>query len=193
VTFGSLNKVVKVSEPCAKLWAKVLEAVPCSRLLLSAAGDAAPVVRQRVGAMGLPLDRVDLVDKTRTSREYLERFNQIDIALDTFPFAGITTTCDGLWMGVACVSLAGETSVSRAGRSILHACGLGELTADTPELFIQIAAHLANDPTRLRDLRQGMRQRLLGSALMDHRGFAAKLESAYRGMWRRAAGRSFDF
>jgi protein O-GlcNAc transferase len=193
VTFGSINKIVKVSEPCGKLWARVLEAVPGSRLLLSAAGDAAPAVRQRLAAMGLPLNRVDLVDKTRTSREYLERFNQIDIALDTFPFAGITTTCDGLWMGVPCVSLAGGTSVSRAGKSILHACGLSELAADTPQDFIQIATHLANDLTRLSDLRLRMRKRLVASALMDHRGFAAKLESAYRTMWRCAAGGSFAF
>jgi protein O-GlcNAc transferase len=183
VTFGSLNKVVKISEPCAKLWAAVLEAVPSSRLLLSASGDAAPAVRERLGAMGLPVERLILVDKTRTSREYLERFNQIDIALDTFPFNGITTTCDGLWMGVPCVSLAGQTSVSRAGKSILHACGLGAMAADTPGLFVDIAAGLAKDMTRARDLRLEMRRRLLTSALLDHRRFAAKLESAYREMW----------
>jgi protein O-GlcNAc transferase len=190
MTFGSLNKVVKISEPCAELWAAVLDAVPSSRLLLSASGDAVPAARQRLAAMGLPVERLILVDKTRTSREYLERLNQIDIALDTFPFNGITTTCDGLWVGVPCVSLAGQTSVSRAGKSILHACGLGELTADTPEHFVRIAADLANDLTRLRDLRLGMRRRLLASALMDHRGFAAKLEAAYRGMWRSAAAAS---
>jgi len=212
VTFGSLNKVVKVSEPCAKLWAAAQEAVPDSRLLLSVAQPPSAVsgrrpepnggfppdggtqprragtvpqqtVPQRLSELGLPTDRVDIPGKTATSREYLNRFNQIDIALDTFPFNGITTTCDGLWQGVPCVSLAGGTSVSRAGRSILSAANLPELAADTPDAFVRAAAELARDPNRLRELRLTMRQRLLASPLMDHRGFARNLESAYRQMW----------
>ncbi|HZL38505.1 MAG TPA: tetratricopeptide repeat protein [Tepidisphaeraceae bacterium] len=209
VTFGSLNKIVKVSEPCAKLWARVLEAVPNSRLLLTAAhtersaaehgqdADAtqdrrAPpartnceTIRERLARLGLPMDRVILLGKTGSRREYLERFAGIDIALDTFPFGGITTTCDGLWMGVPAISLAGDTSVSRSGKSILHAANLPELAADASEQFVQIAAGLAQDEARLRELRMTMRTRLLASPLLDHRGFAARLESAYRGMWRR--------
>ena len=220
ITFGSLNKIVKVSEPCAKLWARVMEAVPGSRLLLSVAespsaecnvaqppsavfdrrskstdgfppdGGTQPraAVPQQLSQMGLPVDRVDILGKTATSREYLERFNQIDIALDTFPFNGITTTCDGLWQGVPCVSLAGGTSVSRAGRSILRAANLPELATDTPEAFVRAAVDLAGDRDRLRALRLSMRERLLASPLMDHRGFARNLETAYRQMWRSWCG-----
>lgn len=112
VTFGPLSKIVKISETCARLWARVLEAVPGSRLLLSAAGAEEPTfarsVRQRFARPGLPEDRVILLGKTASRREYLERFGQIDIALDTFPFNGITTTCDGLWMGVPTISLPGR-------------------------------------------------------------------------------------
>ena len=183
ITFGSLNRIVKVSEPCASLWAQVLEAVPNSRLLLSVAGDAAPLVRERLGSMGLPVGRVDILDKAGGSKQYLERFGRIDIALDTFPFNGITTTCDGLWMGVPCVTLAGETSVSRAGKSILHAANLPELCADTPEQFVRIASELGGDPERLQRQRLTKRDRLLASPLMDHRGFANKLQVAYRRMW----------
>ena len=184
ITFGSLNKIVKVSEPCARVWARVLEAVPKSRLLLAVAGDAAPVVRERLAWMGLPLDRVDILDKAGGSKQYLERFGRIDIAVDTFPFNGITTTCDGLWMGVPCVSVAGQTSVSRAGKSILHAASLHDLCADTPDEFVRIAAELAGATDRLCDLRVNMRDRLLASPLMDHRRFARKLETEYRAMWR---------
>ncbi|HZL37227.1 MAG TPA: tetratricopeptide repeat protein [Tepidisphaeraceae bacterium] len=213
VTFGSLNKIVKVSEPCARLWARVLEAVPNSRLLLTAAqtedgaaehGQAAhattdrraqpaatdcATIHERLARLGLPMDRVTLLGKTRSRREYLERFAGIDIALDTFPFCGITTTCDGLWMGVPAVSLVGDTSVSRAGKSILHAANLPELAAGTADEFVQIASDLARDGARLRELRMNMRARLLASPLLDHRGFAANLESAYRGMWRTWRGR----
>jgi len=191
VTFGSLNKIIKVSEPCARLWASVLEAVPNSRLLLSvAAADAGGVVRKRLESYGLPSDRLVIVDKTRSRRDYLNRFAEIDIALDTWPFNGITTTCDGLWMGVPCVSMTGQTSVSRAGKSILHAAGLGELAAGSPEAFVRAATGLACDPERLRELRRSMRDRLAASTLMDHRGFARKLESAYRQMWRAWCSRS---
>lgn len=183
VTFGSLNKIAKVSEPCARLWARVLDAVPGSRLLISVAGDAAPIVHKQLAEFGLSAERVQILDKVRTSREYLDRFGQIDIALDTWPFNGITTTCDGLWMGVACVSMTGQTSVSRAGKSILSAANLRELCASTPEEFLRIAAELAGDVDRQRNLRMTMRDRLLNSPLMDHRGFAQKLEREYRRIW----------
>ena len=182
VTFGSLNKIVKVSRSCANLCASVLEAVPNSRLLLSVAEPAG--AERRLEELGLPMDRVDLVGKTRMRREYLERFGQIDIALDTFPFNGITTTCDGLWMGVPCVSLVGGTTVSRGGRSILHAAHLPELATDTPEAFVRAAVGLASDPDRLRELRLGIRDRLLASALMDHQSFTRNLDASYRRMWR---------
>ena len=112
------------------------------------------------------------------------------MALDTFPFNGITTTCDGLWMGVPAVSLAGPTSVSRAGRSILRAAGLGDLATDTPEQFVNAAAGLARDVQRLRDLRMTMRQRLRASPLMDHARFTRNLEAAYRRMWGHGADAS---
>jgi len=184
ITFASLNKVVKVSAPCAKLWARVLDAIPGSRLLLPAAeGDSSGIVRGTLARMGLPPDRLDLVGKTRTRRAYLERFGQIDIALDTFPFNGITTTCDGLWMGVPLVSLSGGTTVSRAGRSILSAVGLAQLATDKPDEFVRTCIDLASDIRRLNDLRLGLRQRMADSPLMDHRGFARQLEAAYIQAW----------
>jgi predicted O-linked N-acetylglucosamine transferase (SPINDLY family) len=184
VTFGSLNKLVKVSAPCARIWAQVLATVPGSRLLLAVISEqAAHDIRKRLGALGLPPDRLDLVPKAQTRGEYFQRFGQIDIALDTFPFNGITTSCDGLWMGVPLVSLGGQTTVSRAGQSILNAAGLGELAVLTPEAFVEAARNLA-DHRRQRELRAGMRQRVLGSALMDHVGFTRALESEYERIWK---------
>jgi predicted O-linked N-acetylglucosamine transferase (SPINDLY family) len=184
ITFGSLNKAVKVSEPCAKLWAKVLDAVPESKLLLTAPAEAAASVRQRLARLGLPADRIILQDKTRTSREYLERYNEIDIVLDTLPFGGMTVTCDGLWMGVPCVSLAGRTPAGRAGKSILHAAELPELAAETEDQFVSVGCELARDVDRLCLLRSTMRERLMASPLMDQAGFARKLGAEFRKMWR---------
>ena len=136
----------------------------------------------RLSTYGFPVDRIDLCGRTDTRREYLERFSQIDVALDTCPFNGITTTCDGLWMGVPAVSLGGKTSVSRAGESILTAAGLGHLAVKSPEDFVDAAVELAHSATARSDLRTAMRQRLTSSPLMDHRRFTARLESAYARM-----------
>lgn len=183
VTFGSLSKIIKITPACAAMWAGVLKAVPTSRLLLAAASDTADEVLSRLARIGLPPERIQIAAKTRSRREYLERYDQIDIVLDTFPFNGITTTCDGLWMGVPHVSVAGNTSVSRAGKSILRAADLCELAAEIPEAFVRVTTALANDRDRLRELRLGMRDRLLKSALMNHLAFAANLDAAYRRMW----------
>ena len=91
-------------------------------------------------------------------------------------------------MGVPSLTLAGGTSVSRAGKSIVHAANLPELCANTPEEFVRIGSELAGDGDRLRDLRQSMRDRLLASPLMDHRGFAQKLQAGYRQTWRAWCG-----
>ena len=88
------------------------------------------------------------------------------------------------------MSVTGRTSVSRAGKSILHVASLAEFSTESPEAFVEAAVSLARDIDRLRELRRSMRQRLLASALMDHRGFARNLESAYRAMWRAWCGQS---
>ena len=113
----------------------------------------------------------------------MRRYGEIDVCLDTYPFNGITTTCDGLWMGVPTLTWSGRTSVSRSTKSILVSGGLGCLAADTPEEFVRMATSLVNDPEALRDQRREMRQRLLSTALLDHQRFARSLEAAYRRMW----------
>lgn len=184
ITFGSLNKIIKVSGQCAGLWAAVLAKVPESRLLLPVSSvSAGAAIGERLAASGIPPDRLELLTKTASRQDYLKRFGQIDIALDTFPFNGITTTCDGLWMGVPFVSLAGATSVSRAGQSILHGIGLGQLSVQTQEDFVRVATRLASDRDALRELRLGMRSRMLASPLMDHVGFTRALELHYCQAW----------
>ena len=109
----------------------------------------------------------------------------MDIALDTFPYHGTTTTCEAMWMGVPVVSLAGQRHVSRVGVSLLNNVGLPELVANTPEEYVRIAVDLANDLPRLQELRSTLRQRMEQSPLMDAPRFARNVEAAYRQMWRK--------
>jgi predicted O-linked N-acetylglucosamine transferase (SPINDLY family) len=109
----------------------------------------------------------------------------VDIALDTFPYHGTSTTCDALWMGVPVVTLAGQSHVSRVGLSLLSNIGLPELVATTVDEYVGVAVNLATDRDRLKRLRLTLRERMQNSPLMDSPTFARNLEAAYRQMWRK--------
>jgi predicted O-linked N-acetylglucosamine transferase (SPINDLY family) len=191
ITFGCLNNFCKVNDEVLELWAKVLGAVEGSRLLLLAKkGSHQQQTLDFLAQRGIAAARVEFVSPLPRS-EYLALYHRIDIGLDTFPYNGHTTSLDSFWMGVAVVTLVGRTVVGRAGYSQLTNLGLAWLTATTPEEYVRIAADLAGDLPRLKDLRAGLRERMRRSPLTDARGFAQAIEQAYRDMWRTwCAGRS---
>lgn len=188
ITFGSFNSLAKIGEETARLWVRVLDAVPGSRLIIKSAplADAAVAdqVRHRFETSGLARERLSLSGWKEDLEDHLQVYRDVDVALDSYPYNGATTTCEALWMGVPVVSLAGETHASRMGRSILHSVGLAELVAQTQDRFADIAAGLARDPERLAAMRAGLRERMRLSPLMDAQNFTRDLESAYRSMWR---------
>jgi predicted O-linked N-acetylglucosamine transferase (SPINDLY family) len=186
LTFGSVQNLAKVTPEVIALWSKVLHAVPDARMLLIT-GVGPEADRRLVGLFnehGIAPERLVLVGRENYPK-YLERYHQIDVVLDTFPFSGLTTSCEALWMGVPIVTLAGRSYVSRQGVSLLSHLDLQELIADTAEAYVQIAAFLAKDRTRLRALRIGLRDRLRGAALTDGPRFTRGLEAIYRTIWNR--------
>jgi predicted O-linked N-acetylglucosamine transferase (SPINDLY family) len=185
VTFGCLNNFAKVNAPVLALWARVLQAVDGSRLLLlAAAGAHRRDVVQRLEQAGIAPDRVRFV-APQPRRQYLELYHGIDVMLDTVPYNGHTTSLDALWMGVPVVTLVGRTVVGRAGLCQLGNLGLSELVAATPAEYERIAVALAGDLPRLEGLRAGLRARMRGAPLMDARRFARGIEAAYRTLWHR--------
>lgn len=114
---------------------------------------------------GIAAERLELHDHMTDLGAHFALYNQVDIALDTDPYNGATTTCDALWMGVPVVTRAGETHVSRMAATILSAVGLDEMIARTPEEYERIAVDLAKDEARLAALRAGLRHRMATSAL----------------------------
>jgi len=187
-TFGSFNDLSKVTAVTAQLWAGVVTAVPGSRLLLKSGSLGDARVRKRIAArferLGVARERLELRGWEVQPKGHLSLYGRVDVALDTYPYNGGTTTCEALWMGVPVVTLAGETHASRMGASLLKAAGLERLVAGTPEDYVQIAAMLARQRDELAALRRGMRLRLQAAPLMDEAGFTAALEAAYRGMWK---------
>lgn len=188
VTFGSMNSFCKVNGIVLGLWARVLRSVPGSRLMILAdAGSHRERTLEVFRQKGVDPGRIDF-EPRRSRAGYMELYNRLDIALDTWPYNGETTSLDGMWMGVPPISLTGETPASRGGLSILSNVGLPELAVRGPDEYAAQAASLAADLDRLADLRATLRGRMLNSPVMNAPRFARQMEGAYRAMWRAWCG-----
>lgn len=188
VTFGSLNQVAKLSERCISVWARVLAAVPGSRLLLKAEALSDLTVMARIQAKfakeGVSSDRIVVSPWRATYLEHLEVYDQIDVALDPMPYGGATTTLEALLMGVPVVTRIGDRVLGRYGYMFLSKLDLGDLAAATDDEYVQVSVALSRDIGRRLELRRSLRSRLLGSPLCDGVRMARELEGAYRDMWR---------
>lgn len=187
VTFGSFNNPMKLRQEVADLWARIVNRVPNSRLLLKGIGMQDPMLRAHVQNMfanaELAAERLILRTQTSSQVAHLQVYNDIDIALDPFPYNGTTTTCEALLMGVPVVTLAGDRHAGRVGLSLLNAVGLPEMVAISPDDYVERAAALAFDRGRLASLRAGLRDQLQASPLFDYDGGAKELARLYRMMW----------
>jgi protein O-GlcNAc transferase len=186
VTFGSFNNPAKLSEPTIALWARLLRAVPQSRLALRFRWLADPATAARLtsafAAHGVAAKRLDLAHAPSRAAA-LAAYRRIDLALDPFPYNGTTTSCEALWMGVPFVTLKGARFAARVGHSLLATLGLEALVAEDEAGYVEIAAALARDPPRLATLRGELRPRLLASPLCDAPRFARNLAAALRQAW----------
>jgi predicted O-linked N-acetylglucosamine transferase (SPINDLY family) len=188
ITFGCFNAFAKINSMLVEIWAKLLHRFPESHLLLKSAGAGEPAARRRIIAQfvehGIASQRIELLGRIPGQRQHLELYRRVDVALDTFPYHGTTTTCEALWMGMPVVTLAGKTHVSRVGVSLLSTAGLPNLIAQTPQEYVSIASELAANPSGLEAFRTNLRKQVMSSPLVDGRRFATEVESAYRQMWR---------
>lgn len=188
VTFVSLNNFAKVTPEVLATWAKLMEAVPDAVLVIVAQGASTKPfqtpVREVFATAGAE-ERLVFVEQQPLDT-FLGLFNRFDIALDPFPYNGGTTTLHTLWAGVPVVTLSGKSEVERAGEGNLCNVGLAhELTARTPEQYVDIAAKLARNPQKLATWRSSMRDKLLASPLMAFTSRARNLENSYRDMFQR--------
>jgi predicted O-linked N-acetylglucosamine transferase (SPINDLY family) len=142
-------------------------------------------IREFFSGRGIAEGRIDLIPHITTTRDHLTLYREIDIALDTFPYSGITTTCEALWMGVPVIALRGRNQVSRLCTAVLHAADRPDLATENETEYADKADALASGVEELRSGRSAFRRRIKQSALMDETGFAANLERALREIWRR--------
>jgi predicted O-linked N-acetylglucosamine transferase (SPINDLY family) len=186
LTFGSFNNLSKMNDAVVALWSRVLAAVPGSRLYLKSHQLKEASVRQQVAERfavhGIDAGRL-ILEGPVPRADYLKPFQRVDIALDPFPYPGITTSVENLWMGVPVLTLAGKSFLSRQGVGLLMNAGLLEWIAGDDDDYVARAVSHAGDLQGLAALRSELRQRVMDSPIFDAPRFAQHFETALRGMW----------
>lgn len=186
ITFGCFNNLTKMGDAVVALWARVLDALPDSRLLLKTkqlndARERQQTLR-RFADQGIAAHRL-ILEGSDPRAAYLAAYHRVDISLDPFPYLGGTTSAEGLWMGVPVLTLTGERFLSRQGVGILMNAGLADWIATDADDYVSRAETHAADVAGLARLRQGLRQQVLASPLFDAARFAKNFEATMWGMW----------
>jgi len=186
VVFACMTRFMKITDSAVDLWIQILQALPDTslRIVDVPVHYRARELQRRFDNAGLG-GRVEMVP-TLFGKDYWQAFDEIDVALDTFPYTGATTTCDCLWMGVPVVTLAGPCGAARSASSLLVALGLHEMVAITADDYVAIAIRLGQDRIRLAALRASLRDRMKESTICDPisftRNFEHQLEIAWTGL-----------
>lgn len=191
VTFGAFNALPKIGEPVLGAWLEILRRAPGARLLVKNTGLADPAARGRLGdwfgSRGIETSRIELSGPQQHRADHLTAFHRIDIHLDTFPYNGVTTTCEALWMGVPVLTLRGHCHRGRVGESLLRSAGETGWLADDVAGYVELAAAWSRQPARLAAERTVRRARVEASPLADGPRHAGLIGEALRGL---AAGRA---
>ena len=186
ITFGSFNNRTKIGSRSIRVWSELLKKIPGSRLLLKSSvrsdSETKHDLSEEFVRNGIEPSRIEVMEYL-SYNDHLKQYHRVDIALDTFPYNGTTTTFEALWMGVPVITLTGSTHASRMGASILSRINFQEGIASTEAEYIQKTLALAGNIEFLKSLRMTLREKLQASSLMDQTGFTLKLETAYRRMW----------
>lgn len=187
ITFGSFNNIAKISTEIFQCWIEILKNIDNSHIILKGKvfsdKSTCDYYLNLFERNNIDNKRVKLLSRIHSMKEHLKAYNMIDIALDTFPYNGTTTTCEALWMGVPVITLEGERHASRVGKSILTNIGLEDFIAQNYIEYVEIGKKLSNNINKLTDLRFTMRERLKKSVIMDYKKFTRDLENLYRTVW----------
>ncbi len=184
ITFGSFNNAPKITDAMCGRWAQVMARTPGSRLRIADVPSQRKrdAIRAEIERQGVSADRIDFAPRVGLT-EYFESFGSVDIALDSFPYGGGTTTLDSLWMGVPVLATRGATPVSRSAASLLELLGMDEWIAPGVADYVETAVKRAADHQGVATLRRSLRQRLQDSPLTDEPRFVRDLEALYRTLW----------
>lgn len=188
-TFGSFNDIKKISPAAVRVWSRILAKCPGSRLLLKTGELGKEAMRgllqARFAEHGIGPERLWLTGRIESDRGHLALYDEVDCALDTFPYAGTTTTCQAMWQGVPTVTLEGRAHAGRVGVSLMKATGQDGLIATDEDAYARLACDAFARGVRPAAKRLALRERVRASELLDHAGLTRALESVYADLWAR--------
>ena len=188
ITYGSFNNYTKIIPEMIALWSMILKSAPQSRMILKAAHFADASISCKVlnvfEKFGVSNQRVSLLAWLPATMKHLEIYNQVDVALDTFPYNGTTTTCEALWMGVPVITMVGDRHASRVGASLMETVGLPSFIVKTPDDYVRKAVEIGQDIRLLKEIRCNLRQQITQSPLRDEKRMTGNVEDCYRQIWR---------
>lgn len=190
VTFGCFNRFNKVNEMVIGVWERVLLAAPTARLLIKTKEFMTPKIKRKFLETFKDksvLERIQIVDYSNTYSEHLVDYNKMDVALDTFPYSGTTTSCEALMMGVPILTIFDkerEYHSQNVTTSLMKNCGLDDFVTYSQDAYIKMAAQLAKSPGALKDLKRTVRERFVKSPICDYRGFTDEFENKLIDLYR---------
>ncbi|WML35496.1 hypothetical protein [Clostridium sp. OS1-26] len=187
ITFGCFNNMAKITEDTIKLWCDILKQVDKSVLVVKNTAfldeEIINSTKERFYKYGIKEEQLEFIERDISVKDHMNRYNDVDIALDTYPYNGTTTTCEAMYMGVPVITLAGERHASRVGVSLLTNVGLDELIAYSEEEYIQKAVDLAGNIEKLKKIKLNLRTNMKSSPLMEGDKFTKELEKVYKNLW----------
>lgn len=185
--FGSFNNLTKVNELTLSLWLDVMKAVPHAKLKLKTPSFTDQKCRDEfrdyfVNA-GISVDRLIFTGPS-SLEDMMNEYAEVDIALETIPYNGGTTTFQALWMGVPVIALTGENFCGRMGASIMQHLDMQEWIAENRVSYIETAIKMASDREKLLKTKSQLRDRMMSSPLCDVEGFASELDGIFQKIWK---------
>jgi predicted O-linked N-acetylglucosamine transferase (SPINDLY family) len=179
VTFGCFQSLHKIKDPVVHAWRRIMEAAPECRLRIRCIQfterEVLLAARERFVGLGLPIERVELLPPLARN-VYLQAYSEVDVALDTFPYPGGTTTTEALWMGVPTITLDGVSMLARQGLALMCAAGMPEWVAGSVDEYVEKAVQICANPRQIVSMRKQVRSQVQGSPLFDTRRFARDFE-----------------
>ncbi|MBF0380746.1 MAG: tetratricopeptide repeat protein [Magnetococcales bacterium] len=186
IMLGNFGNPTKINSKMLEVWAQILKKAPQADLLLIYKGMDTPYTVQRINSVfdssGVDLSRINIIGHL-PHHQLLDKYNEIDIALDTLPYSGGLTSFESLWMGVPVITAYGDTFAGRHSASILNALGLNSLVANDLTEYIQLVVNLSKDQEKLACIKKDLHNKLKCSSLCDHKKFASDLEKEFGRVW----------
>ena len=185
-TFGSFNNFAKLSDKTIKLWSKILNNTN-SRLILKTGSKTSALafknILKKFNEHDVQENKILILNKNSSRKEHLSEYNNIDIALDPFPYPGVTTTFEAITMGVPVLTMRGSNFNSRCGESINLNLGMNEFIARDEKDYFDKAVEVQKNLKKLELLRRSLREKALNSPLFDVNNFTIDFTSILKRVW----------